>query len=136
MLPPQNRLRLTRDHRRATRLGIRGGTTRVIVHLLADPGRTRTPPQIGIVVSRAVGTAVNRNAVRRRLRHLMRARLDRVPSGSMVVIRAQAEAATVPTAALGEDLDQALDRALQADRRAAPRSARHGHGSVREGGAR
>jgi ribonuclease P protein component len=131
MLPPQHRLRLTREHQRATRLGVRGGTSRVVVHLLVDPARTRMPARVGIVVSRAVGTAVNRNAVRRRLRHLMRARLDRVPTGSLVVIRAQAEAAAAPTAVLAEDLDRALDRALQADRRETTRRA-----SDRRAGAR
>lgn len=117
MLPPQNRLRLTRDHQRATRLGARGGTARVVVHLLTDPRRTGPPVRVGIVVSRAVGSAVNRNAVRRRLRHLMRERLDRIPDGSVVVVRAQADAAAVQTAVLAEDLDRALHRAMQVGRR-------------------
>jgi ribonuclease P protein component len=140
MLPPHNRLRLTRDHERATRLGVRGGTARVVVHLLADTAERGTPSRVGIVVSRAVGTAVNRNAVRRRLRHLMRARLDRVPQGSLVVLRAQPGAAAVPTAVLAEDLDRALDRALgralSADRRGSTTAARRESGRDAMGGGR
>ncbi len=63
-------------------------------------------------MGRVVGGAVVRNAVRRRLRHLMRDRLDRLPPGSRVVIRAQSEATGAPGVALARDLDAALDRAL------------------------
>src|SRR5215813_4730379 len=58
-------------------------------------------PRAGFVVSRAVGGAVARNRVRRRLRHLMRDRLVSLPAG-----------ATRSSAALGVDLDRALVAAL------------------------
>lgn len=60
------------------------------------------------MVSKAVGTAVVRNRVKRRLRHLMRERLDVVPAGSLVVVRAQPESA----GASYRDLAGALDRCL------------------------
>jgi ribonuclease P protein component len=68
-------------------------------------------PRVGFVVSRAIGGAVGRNAVRRRLRHLMRDRLDTLPVGSTVVIRALPAAATASSAELAADLDAALARA-------------------------
>ena len=65
---------------------------------------------MGFVVSRAVGSAVVRNRTKRRLRHLVRARVDQLPAGSVIVVRAQPAAATASTAALGEAMDVALRR--------------------------
>jgi ribonuclease P protein component len=81
----------------------------VVVHLLRDPGCDR-PSQAGFIVSRAVGGSVVRNTVQRRLRHLIRTRLDRIPPGSMVVVRATPRAADASSAALGRDLDVCLSR--------------------------
>ena len=46
------------------------------------------PPKVGFVVSKAVGAAVTRNLVKRRLRHLARERTALLPRESMVVVRA------------------------------------------------
>ena len=43
------------------------------------------PPTAGFVVSKAIGGAVVRNRVKRRLRHLMSARIGSLPAGSRVV---------------------------------------------------
>jgi len=111
MLPPENRLRLTQEYRSTVRRGIRIGRPLVVVHVV--PGtNVDSPTRAGFVVGRAIGGAVVRNAVRRRLRHLLRDRLDRLPAGSRVVIRAQPEAANARGAALTRDLDDALDRVL------------------------
>jgi len=64
-------------------------------------------------VTRSVGGAVVRNAVRRRLRHLIRARLDRLPSGARVVVRVNPASAGRSSAQLAADLDGALDRAVR-----------------------
>lgn len=61
---------------------------------------------MGFVVSKAVGPAVVRNRVKRQLRHLTRERLAAVPSGSLVVVRANPAAAGSTT--LAADLDSAL----------------------------
>jgi ribonuclease P protein component len=108
VLPPENRLRLNREHRGTVRHGARFGGRLVVVHVLGSADGA--PSRAGFVVSRAVGGAVTRNAVRRRLRHLVRDRLDRLPAGSRIVIRAQPEAATVSSAQLAGELDAALDR--------------------------
>jgi ribonuclease P protein component len=85
-----------------------------VVHLMPGaPGETR-PTRVGFVVGRAVGAAVTRNTVRRRLRHLMTNRLERVPAGSLVVVRAQPAAATASSTVLGSNLDVALERTLAA----------------------
>lgn len=64
------------------------------------------------MVSRAVGGAVVRNQVTRQLRALSRARLERLPEGSMLVVRALPPAASASFAALETDLDAALERLL------------------------
>jgi ribonuclease P protein component len=71
------------------------------------------PPRAGFVVSKAVGGAVVRNAVTRRLRALVAARLDRLPAGSAVVVRALPASAGTSSAVLAEDLDGCLDQLLR-----------------------
>jgi ribonuclease P protein component len=70
------------------------------------------PARVGFVVSRAVGPAVTRNLVTRRLRHLVRGRLDQLPAGSRVVVRALPRSATATYAQLGAALGQALESSL------------------------
>lgn len=66
--------------------------------------------QVGFVVSKKVGSAVVRNRVKRRLRHLSADRLDAVPPSSRIVIRALAPAADASSAVLSADLDRALGK--------------------------
>lgn len=63
-------------------------------------------------MSKAVGIAVVRNRVKRRLRHLMRDRLERLPAGSLVVVRALPGAGDADHDQLARDLDAALERLL------------------------
>ena len=67
---------------------------------------------VGLVVSKAVGGAVLRNQVKRRLRHLARQRLTSLPGSAVLVVRALPPAATASSAELGADLDRALGRVL------------------------
>ena len=109
MLPAHNRLRRTGEFRSTVRQGIRVGRPLVVVHVV--PGRdSNEPVRAGFIVSGAVGGAVVRNAVRRRLRHLVRDRLGKLPAGTRVIVRARPEAATAPSEALARDLDSAFDR--------------------------
>lgn len=72
------------------------------------------------MVSRAVGGAVVRNRVKRRLRALMADRLPTVPAQS-VVVRALPAAAAADAARLGADLDAALTACSRAGRRTTSR---------------
>ena len=88
----------------------------MVVHLLlladSGPGGGGLSPRVGFVVGRAVGNAVVRHRVQRRLRHLCRERLDRLPAGSGVVVRALPPAAAATYQELGTDLDRCLQRVL------------------------
>jgi ribonuclease P protein component len=68
------------------------------------------PPRVGFVVSKAVGNAVVRHRVARRLRHLMRDRLPILPEGAALVVRALPPAAEATSRDLGADLDATLRR--------------------------
>ncbi len=83
----------------------------MVVHL--GQGDADLPPKVGFVVSRAVGGAVVRNRVRRRLRHLAREHLPDLPHGSLVVIRARPAAANASYHQLGADLTAALAAAFR-----------------------
>ena len=102
---------------RAIRGGRRAGRPTLVAHLwFVDSAVVRSsveeartgPARAGFVVNKAVGPAVVRNRVKRRLRHLVAARLDRLPEGAVLVVRALPPAA----AASGEDLARDLDSAL------------------------
>ncbi len=66
------------------------------------------PSRAGFVVSKAVGGAVVRNKVRRRLRHLVRERLAELPAGTTLVVRALPASADATYTRLGADLDAAI----------------------------
>ncbi|EGG46023.1 MULTISPECIES: ribonuclease P protein component [Streptomyces] len=118
MLPTENRLRRREDFATAVRRGRRAGRPLLVVHLrsgVTDPhatGESASPTRAGFVVSKAVGGAVVRNKVKRRLRHLMRDRVDLVPTGSLVVVRALPGAGEADHSQLARDLDAALGRLL------------------------
>lgn len=69
--------------------------------------------QVGFVVSKAVGGAVVRNAVRRRLRGLVMEHIDAVPQGTDVVVRALPGAAGADYATLGADFRSALAASME-----------------------
>ncbi|WP_121432825.1 ribonuclease P protein component [Actinomadura pelletieri] len=115
MLPSGNRMRRRDDFTLAVRRGRRAGRPNVVVHLL-HPDQApdaATAPLVGFIVARTVGNAVVRNTTRRRLRHLMRSHLDRLPAGSLLVVRATPSAGTARPDELAADLESALDRLLR-----------------------
>ncbi len=74
------------------------------------------PPSVGLVVSKSVGGSVVRTRVKRRLRHLMAVRIDALPAGTEVVLRALPPAASAGSTELGADLDRCLRSLVTAER--------------------
>ena len=64
-----------------------------------------------------MGNAVTRNRVKRRLRHHMATRLDHLPDGYDVVLRANPAAALAPYQTLSRDLDRLLSKVVPAEAR-------------------
>jgi ribonuclease P protein component len=125
MLPRQARMTRPADFRRTVRRGRRAGRAALTGHLLLPDGplsaddvgldgvRSAEPAKVGFVVSRAVGTAVVRNRVKRRLRAVMREHLGMLPAGSLFVVRANPAAASARQVDLAADLDLVLERLLR-----------------------
>ena len=100
------------DFTLAVRRGQRVGRRRIVVYLYRNAG-SRESARVGFIVSRAVGNAVVRNTVRRRLRHAVRERLHLLPTGSLLVVRANPAAATADYHELAAEFDGAFDRLLR-----------------------
>lgn len=111
VLPATHRMRNGSDFAAAVRGGRRAGRRTLVVHL-NRASSPEVPARVGFVVSKAVGSAVVRNRVKRQLRHLARERLDMFPAGSLVVVRANPAAAGAG-APLAADLDSALATVLR-----------------------
>jgi ribonuclease P protein component len=114
VLPAPARLRRREDFTLAVRRGTRAGRGTLVVHYLSPDlaGAVTPTARVGFVVGRTVGGSVIRHRTVRRLRHLVRDRLDRLPAGSVVVVQALPPAADADSTSLARDLDAALTRLL------------------------
>jgi ribonuclease P protein component len=110
VLPAESRMRRQHEFSDVVRRGSRSGRTLLAGYLLVPAGAAEdAPPRAGFVVSRAVGPAVVRNRVRRRLRALVREYLSSLPGGSLLVVRAHPQAATARQADLAAELDLVMN---------------------------
>jgi ribonuclease P protein component len=113
VLSSAHRLSDGASFREAVRTGRRCGARTVVVHLATkQSSEADRPPRVGFVVSKAVGDAVTRNRVKRRLRHQAREHVTSLPGSAVLVVRALPAAATASSAELGADLARCLQRAL------------------------
>jgi ribonuclease P protein component len=109
VLPAAARMRRRADFTATTRGGRRAATPALVLSLrMGQSAAAPDSPLVGFIVGRAVGPAVVRNQVRRRLRHLVRERLGGLPAGAGLVIRAKPVAAATGFDELGVQLDRAL----------------------------
>ncbi|MFT3876420.1 MAG: ribonuclease P protein component [Propioniciclava sp.] len=106
MLPAPHRLRASDEFRSVVRGGVRVGRRTLVVHAI---GKQSPPSRAGFVVSKAVGNAVTRNRVKRRLRHMVAGVLTTSPIPVDVVVRALPDAAHGP---LADDFASAWQTAL------------------------
>ena len=123
MLPAASRLRDPELFARAVRQGRRTGSRTLVLHRLAsetsagqEPVATHSPgvppARVGLVVSKAVGNAVTRNRVKRRLRASSRALLGELAPADVLVIRANPAAATATYAELARDLGRCVQKVM------------------------
>lgn len=134
MVAAQHRISSGSDFTRALRHGARVSTRDLIVHV-ARPGifpvelsgvsgprddvATSGGPRLGLIVSKAVGSAVTRHRVARRLRAAFREVAALIPAETLVVVRARPSADGPSSVALAGQLRGALEhrrvRALLAE---------------------
>ena len=117
MLATTQRLRRSSDFTAAFRGGRRAGRGTVVVHYFLEEPAQASTARAGFVVSKAVGNAVVRNRVRRRLRELVRPHLSGLPAGASLVVRALPPAASASFETLRADLAAALAAAQSPRRR-------------------
>ncbi|KAA1424849.1 ribonuclease P protein component [Mumia zhuanghuii] len=110
MLSPAHRLRTSDDIRTTTRRGRRAGSRTVLAYVRLDARSPQDPVRAAFIVGKQVGDAVTRNTVKRRLRALVAGRLDSLPGGTDIVIRALPASARKSSAELAPDVDQVLSR--------------------------
>lgn len=101
MLPERHRIRTSVQFSATTRSGARNGRRNVVVYV--RPTREKEPARFGFVVSKAVGNAVRRNKVKRRLRELAQTTVRQAPYGYDVVVRALAPASRAEWSELAGD---------------------------------
>lgn len=107
MLAKANRVVHAADFRSAVRRGRRVTTPSAVYYrLTTEPNR---PVRFGFIVSKGVGTAVDRNRLRRRLRALGRGYVDAGMRGEDVVVRALPGAAQRDWGSLSADMRAAID---------------------------
>src|SRR5437868_10294802 len=90
--------------------GMRAVQPDLVVHALRSDDGSERGPRIGLVVSKAVGSAVQRHRVARRLRHVARTVIDELEAADRVVIRALPSSRHAISARLEQELRTALRR--------------------------
>lgn len=108
MLPAKHRLTESALFAEAVRSGQRAGGRTLVVHLMARD--SNDPVLVGFVVSKAVGNAVVRNKVKRRLRAIMATQLGRFTPGSLLVVRALPASARMDFDTLSRETEKNLRR--------------------------
>ncbi|MDN4473881.1 ribonuclease P protein component [Demequina zhanjiangensis] len=110
MLKADSRLRTAADFQSVMRRGSRSGRKTMVVYV----ERTGDAPSMaGFAVSRAVGVAVVRNRVKRRLRAISAELLPTLPDGTRIVVRALPASASSSFEALRRDLRDGAAAALR-----------------------
>jgi ribonuclease P protein component len=110
----ESRLRSSLDFARVRRRGKRQqGRWLMLAYLrrVDAPDAANLPSRFGLSVSKRVGSAVQRNRVKRRLREAIRRRLWKTLPGWDMILTARPEAADVEYAALADEIQNLLTRA-------------------------
>lgn len=132
MLAATHRLRSGADFTHTVRSGVRQGRRNVVLYAVRSQNQ---PSRFGFIVSKAVGNAVTRNLVKRRLREAAASTLRARPEGLDVVVRALPASAQASWAELSKDYESALGGALRRlDRETEPGGAPGGGEGSADGG--
>jgi ribonuclease P protein component len=110
----RNRLSRSRDFDAVYRQG-RSTSSRFLVLYWFEREEDPGEPRLGLAVPRAAGNAVARNRIKRQLREIWRARMERIPPGRDYVLIAKPGLSEAVTANgfdwLGERVDEVLTKA-------------------------
>jgi len=79
------------DFARATKSGTRVTTENFVGYLYISPVTNHDLPKCGLIINKSVGGSVARHALARKVRHSVSPNLAKLPTGSLLVIRALAK---------------------------------------------
>ncbi|RAN71403.1 ribonuclease P protein component [Bacillus sp. SRB_336] len=108
MLATRNRMRTSAAFSHTVRSGVRNGRRNVVLYVVST--LSEEPSQIGFIVSKAIGNAVTRNLVKRRLREIAADTVRRHPCGVNVVVRALPASAAASWGELVNDYQRAFSK--------------------------
>ena len=91
MLPKNARMTTSADFARATKSGTRVTTENFVGYLYISPVTNHDLPKCGLIINKSVGGSVARHALARKVRHSVSPNLAKLPTGSLLVIRALAK---------------------------------------------
>lgn len=111
MLPARNRMRRSAEFGLTVRRGARAAQPDLVVHARQDITGP-DGPRVGFVVSKSVGSAVDRHRVSRRLRHAVRPVLDDLAPIDRIVIRALPSSRSAKSDRLEQEVRSGVRRAL------------------------
>jgi ribonuclease P protein component len=116
VLPARYRMTRSTEFGATVSQGVRAVQPDLVVHALrSSGGAAGDGPRIGLVVSKSVGSAVQRHRVARRLRHVARTMIDELDARDQVVIRALPSSRHAISARLEQELRTALRRTRARD---------------------
>lgn len=99
------------------RRGMRTAQSGIVVHFRRESNSAcGEGPRVGLIVTKSVGSAVERHRVARRLRHVARAVIGDLDPSDRVVIRALPSSRHVSSARLEQQLRIGLRRSFEAAR--------------------
>jgi ribonuclease P protein component len=110
VLPARYRMTRSTEFGATVSQGVRAVQPDLVVHALRSSDDGADGPRIGLVVSKSVGSAVQRHRVARRLRHAARTMIDELDAEDRVVIRALPSSRHAISARLEQELRTALRR--------------------------
>jgi ribonuclease P protein component len=91
VLPKNARLTVSADFARTTKSGTRVTTENFVGYLYISPVTNHDLPKCGLIINKSVGGSVTRHALARKVRHAISPQLSKLPSGSLLVVRALAK---------------------------------------------
>jgi ribonuclease P protein component len=106
VLSARNRMRRSTDFDATVKRGKRTAQPDMVIYMRRASG----DPKLGLIVSRSVGSAVQRHGLSRRLRHVARDVMAGLNHSEHVVIRALPSSRDVGSHRLGEELRAGLRR--------------------------
>jgi ribonuclease P protein component len=86
MLAKTARISNSADFAKATKSGLRSTSNSLVGYLHLS--NSNLPARCGLIINKSVGNSVVRHNVARKIRHIIAANLNLLPSGSLLVIRA------------------------------------------------